>query len=81
MLLEDRNRDFEISIGRLRSWTNIDDVEIRLRRRRRGKLDQVVFAFSGTLKQVEDMYAVLRDDHFEYAFVRNDKSLLFSNAG
>ena len=82
MLLNDSKQSFETSIQRLKAWTNIEDMKIRLktgRKRRKWwkqKYGQVVFEFSGTWTQVHKVNSVLDNSYFETAFVRNDKSLL-----
>lgn len=82
MLLEDRRRSFETSIRRLKSWTKIDTVNIRLKapgnrkEKAKKKFGEVIFEVSGTPSQVQEIDAVLNDDYFEKAFLWNDKTLL-----
>ena len=81
MLVEDRRTGFKTSVARLKAWTKIDDVRIRLKKPGRRRLGEVIFEFSGTPKQVNDLYNVLIDAYFEVAFLSDNSALLLAAGG
>lgn len=66
----------------LKSWTGVRDLRIETRSdRKRQRFDcqippSLTFKFSGTFKQIDHLYNVLRDSNFETALFMGDKSKL-----